>query len=88
MVAKLLPQRFGGFAQGVWYLTSAVGMKIGGQISSVAADEYSSNNAAQSLITYTHLFYTIGVVVIIVSLVFFIFLKPLNKAMLEVLKHK
>ncbi len=88
MVAKLLPKRFGGFAQGVWYLTSAVGMKIGGQISSVAADEYSGNNAAQSLITYTHLFYTIGVVVIIVSLVFFIFLKPLNKAMLEVLKHK
>lgn len=88
MVAKLLPKRFGGFAQGAWFLSSAIGMKLGGIISSNAASEYSSNNPMQSLAIYQHLFYTSGIIVLILSVFLFIISKPISKSMNEVLKYK
>ncbi|MFN8788741.1 MAG: peptide MFS transporter [Neisseriaceae bacterium] len=88
MVSQLLPKRFGGFAQGFWYLCVAVGMKIGGLISSTAAAQYNSHDPAQSLNTYMHLFYYIGVAIFIVSGFLFFMVKPLNKAMNLVLERK
>ena len=88
MVTKLLPKRFGGFAQGIWFLAASVGMKIGGQVSSQAVGQYSGFNAADSLKVFTHLFYTTGIIVIIISGFIFMILKPLRRAMNEVMQHK
>ena len=89
MVAKLLPKRIGGFAQGIWYLTLAIGMKIGGIIASFAASEYTTaSDAAKTLAVYNHLFYEIGIIVLVVSIVILIIAKPLTRNMQQVLKHR
>jgi POT family proton-dependent oligopeptide transporter len=87
MVAKLLPKRFGGFAQGIWYLSSAVGMKIGGQISSNAVAEYHGSDLSVSLKVFQHFFYNTGIVSLLIALSLVIFLRPLNKKMKEILAN-
>ncbi len=99
MVSQLMPKRFGGFAQGIWYLSSAIGMKIGGQISALAASEYevvqsklnnTLNNtynildvATHSIVVYVHLFSLMGAFVIIIAFGLLFMLKPINRAILQ-----
>lgn len=85
MVSKLMPKRFGGFAQGIWYLSSAVGMKIGGQISSDVVSEYHGSDLALSLKVFQHFFYNTGIIALFISLVLIIFLRPLNNKMEKIL---
>jgi POT family proton-dependent oligopeptide transporter len=85
MVSKLMPKRFGGFAQGIWYLSSAVGMKIGGQISSNVVSEYHGADLALSLKVFQSFFYKTGIIALVISLLLIVFLKPLNNKMKEIL---
>lgn len=90
MIVKLLPQRLGGFGQGMWYLGTALGMKIGGELSGLAASDSLVDGATNidSLIGYMSLFYKLGIVTIIISLVFFFTIKPLTQKMQNVIDYK
>ncbi|MBY0378881.1 MAG: oligopeptide:H+ symporter [Burkholderiales bacterium] len=88
MVAKLLPKRFGGVAQGFWFLFVAIGLKLGGVIASKTASEYNVINPAESLKVYMHLFYSLGIIVVIISIVFYFITKPLVRVMNEVMEHR
>ena len=89
MVAQLLPKRLGGFAQGMWYLGSAIGMKIGGQLSGfAAADHVASSDAHTVLQSYLGLFYKLGSAAILIAFVLSFAIKPLSKAMQQVMDTK
>lgn len=89
MVAQLLPKRLGGFGQGMWFLGTAIGMKIGGQLSTLAADDsQGAVDSFHSLHLYTALFYKLGVATLIIALVFFFTIKPLTRAMQQVMQSK
>ena len=89
MVAKLLPARLGGFAQGMWFLSSAIGMRLGGQVSTYAAVK---NNSVltnfQILSEYQSLFIKLGVITVVVGVLLFIFVKYLDVSIKSVLLSK
>jgi len=89
MVAQLLPKRFGGFAQGVWYLAAAIGIKTGSQLSGLAAaDHNGSMDNFVILHSYISLFYKLGGAAIILALLLFFTVRPITKIMAQVLEHK
>ncbi len=89
MVSKLMPARLGGFAQASWFMASAIGMKFGGMMAGFGAvDESKVTSNFDILHGYQALFTYIGVGATVFSLILFVFVKPLAKAMREVMEHK
>lgn len=87
MVAKLLPKRMGGYAQAIWYLTCAVGINIGTNISQ-ANVLYQYNFIAKSLINFKHFCYVNSLITIIITFVVFLVLKQLNAKMRTIMERK
>jgi POT family proton-dependent oligopeptide transporter len=89
MVSKLMPLRLGGFAQAVWFVTTAIGMKLGGMLAGFGGvDESKVTSNADVLHGYQALFAYIGIGATIFALILFIFVKPLAKAMRDVMELK
>ena len=86
MVAKLLPQRFGGFAQGMWYLSAAIGMRLGGQLSGMAAiGDGNISDASTTLSIYVDLFYKLGFATVLIAFLLLFAIRSLSKSMQYVL---
>lgn len=88
MVSKLLPKRFGGFAQGAWFLATAIGMKVGTQMSSGSASVHIVANNFITLDSYIALFYKLGIASVVVAIMCFLILKPLTQAFNEVTSRR
>lgn len=86
MVAQLLPKRLGGFAQGAWFLCWAIGMQLGGQLSTLATVDAASS--AQSLVSYMELFYRLGLVTVVIGIGFILVVKPIQRAVEQVKLHR
>ncbi len=88
MIAQLLPKRFGGFGQGIWFLVTALGIQIGGQLSAFAAvDTVKSTNLSETLASYMGLFYRLGSVTIIIGILLIMLIKPTCRAIEQVKLH-
>lgn len=75
MVAKLLPKRLGGFAQASWFITSAIGFKIGGIMAASVSHEDVANSLSNKIVllhSYQHLFAKIGFSTLVFGIIFFI----------------
>ena len=82
MVSKLIPGRLGGFAQAIWFVTTAIGQKIGGILAGFATvDEAKVTSNLDILHGYQTLFAYVGVIACALAILFFFFVKPLTKAM-------
>lgn len=89
MVSKLLPKRYGGFAQGVWFLSLALGMDLGGKLSGIVATHVSvAISATASINAYMQFFYSLGAIAVLIGVIFFMFTKRLNKSIELVLAHR
>ncbi len=89
MVVQLLPKRFGGFAQGIWFLSSAIGIKTGGQLSSYVAMDTVKDVAPNVILhSYINFFYKLGIVIFIIVMVLSFSVKSLNKAINDITSHK
>lgn len=89
MVAKLLPSRLGGFAQGMWFLSSAIGMRLGGQVSAYAAVKSDTTlTSFQILAEYQSLFIKLGILTVVIGILLFVFVKYLDKSIKYVLANK
>ncbi|MCC2625512.1 MAG: tppB [Burkholderiales bacterium] len=88
MIAQLLPKRYGGFGQGVWFLVTALGIQIGGQLSAFAAvDTVGKIAQSDTLQAYMALFYRLGVVTIIVGVMSIFLIKPTCRVIEQVKQH-
>jgi POT family proton-dependent oligopeptide transporter len=89
MVSKLMPARLGGFAQASWFMASAMGMKFGGMMAGFGGvDDTKVTSNLEILHSYQTLFAYIGIGATVFALILFCFVKPLAKAMREVMEHK
>lgn len=87
LMAKLLPQRITGFAMGTWFITSAIGIKIGTTIaqavtSGIQYDEskgFDTQMTISSFHKYQDLFGYVSLVAIIFAVIAFVIGKKLNK---------
>jgi POT family proton-dependent oligopeptide transporter len=88
MIAQLLPKRFGGFGQGVWFLITALGLQIGGQLSAFAAvDTVGAATQSDTLQAYMALFYRLGIVTIIIGIMSIFLIKPTCRIIEQVKQH-
>lgn len=78
MVAKLFPKRLGGFAQASWFITSAIGFKLGGMIAATAEPSKTLSSIVQ-LHNYQHLFTQIGIVILVIGVITLAFTKRLTR---------
>lgn len=81
MVSKLMPGRLGGFAQGVWFVTTAFGQKIGGILSGYAAMDNPNATNLESLYAYEKLFWAFGIGSTALAIIFIFFVKKLSATM-------
>jgi proton-dependent oligopeptide transporter, POT family len=89
MVSKLMPFRFGGFAQASWFLAFAAGLKLGGVLDSLTTEKITAHaNNFVILHSYQHLFTLIGITTTILSLIFFCFVKKLGLEINTILEKK
>ena len=88
MVSKLMPLRLGGFAQAVWFVTTAVGQKVGGMLAGFATVNEASPSNLTILNGYKTLFSGIGVAAVVIAIIIFIFVKKLACSMNEVMEIK
>jgi len=89
MVSKLMPLQLGGFAQAVWFVTTAVGQKFGGMLAGFGSvDESATTSNFDILHGYQLLFVAIGVAATVIALLIFIFVKKLASSMREVMETK
>ncbi|WP_043024549.1 peptide MFS transporter [Francisella tularensis] len=87
LMAKLLPQRITGFAMGTWFITSAIGIKIGTTIaqavtSGIQYDEskgFDTQMTISSFHKYQDLFGYVSLVAIVFAVIAFVIGKKLNK---------
>jgi POT family proton-dependent oligopeptide transporter len=90
-MAKLLPKRIMGFAMGTWFITSAIGIKLGTMIATYTSSgvKYDTNKGFDTETTiasyygYQHLFGSIFVVAFIIAIFAFLIGKKLNKMIQE-----
>lgn len=87
MVSKLLPSRLGGFAQAAWYISTAIGFKLGGFVASIGSVNHTMNDFI-ILKSYQHLFTLIGGSTLVVALIFFAFAPKIAKYINDVLSQK
>ncbi|MGQ4006521.1 oligopeptide:H+ symporter [Francisellaceae bacterium CB300] len=91
LMAKLLPKRIMGFAMGTWFITSAIGIKLGTMIATYTSSGvkynqhvgFSIKETIASYNGYQHLFGTIFVVAIVIAIFAFAIGGKLNKMIQE-----
>ncbi|AIT08688.1 major facilitator transporter [Candidatus Francisella endociliophora] len=91
LMAKLLPKRIMGFAMGTWFITSAIGIKLGTMLAGFVSTgiKYDTNKgfdtqmAIESYHNYQHLFAYISIFAIVVAVFAFVIGKKLNKMIQE-----
>lgn len=89
MISKLLPKRYGGFAQGVWYLAMAIGLNVGGKLSGIVALHVTHAVSLDAGINeYMNFFYILGSLAIIIGVMFLFFIKRINRNIELVLAHR
>ena len=89
MMVKLLPKRIAGFGIGVWFLSSAIGIRIGAGISDWdVLTAYSADSIIKTLDTQILLFLKLGSVSIIVGLVLLVLAKSLSRSISDVLRRR
>jgi POT family proton-dependent oligopeptide transporter len=83
MVTKLSPKNIAGTAMGAWFLSFAIANYVGGKIASLTGGHSGGEalTAAEGLEKYTSVFLTIGLVLIVISVIIMLFNKPLKKLM-------
>lgn len=86
MVTKLSPKNIAGTAMGAWFLSFAIANYVGGKIAALTGGHGNSGdgetvNAAAGLETYTSVFSTIGIVLLVIAVLIIILNKPLKKLM-------
>lgn len=86
LMAQLVPAKMRGFAIGTWFITSALGIKLGSYIASLAANQtvgvnvvYSTNEQINSFLRYEVLFRNIFICGMIASILAFIMAKRLKQ---------
>ena len=89
MMVKLLPKRIAGFGIGVWFVSSAIGIRIGAEISDWGVlTSYSINNIIEVLDKQIMLFLKLGCVSILIGLVLLILSKSLSRSINDVLRRR
>lgn len=89
MMVQLLPKRVGGFAQGIWYLSTAIGIKFGSQLAAFAANQQTANSSAgQSLHEYMTYFYQLGIGVVLIGIFLCCLIKPVMTIIHQVTDHR
>jgi POT family proton-dependent oligopeptide transporter len=68
MVAHYIPRRLMGCMMGIWYLSSALAMVLGGFVASLTQTPVGSSSQ-QTLHAYTHVFLEIGIAALIMSFI-------------------
>jgi len=79
MVAELVPSRHAGFVMGMWFLTSAVAGFLGATVASYTALPELVKPGVESLIIYTDVFGSIGVVALFISLLMWLLAPVLSR---------
>ncbi len=87
LMAQLMPQRMRGFAMGTWFITSALGIKLGSYVASLVANKksaavdvaYTAAEQAASFLKYEHLFRNIFLTGLTAGIIAFIFANRLKK---------
>jgi len=79
MVAELVPSRHAGFVMGMWFLTSAVAGFLGATVASYTALPELVKPGVDSLIIYTDVFGSIGVVALFISLLMWLLAPVLSR---------
>ncbi|AXA33901.1 peptide MFS transporter [Francisella adeliensis] len=91
LMAKLLPKRIMGFAMGTWFITSAIGIKLGTMIATYTSSGvkydtskgFDTETTIASYYGYQHLFGSIFVVAFVIAIFAFLIGKKLNKMIQE-----
>ncbi|ASG67937.1 hypothetical protein fh0823_06820 [Francisella halioticida] len=91
LMAKLLPKRIMGFGMGTWFITSAIGIKLGTIIATYVSSEVKYNSkigfdtqmTISSYYSYQHLFAMISMITIVIAFFAFIIGKKLNSLIQE-----
>ncbi len=79
MVAELVPPKMAGFVMGIWFLTSSVAGFIGAWVASYTALPKDIQPGIESLMVYTHVFASIGVVTLAVAVLMWLISPRLNR---------
>lgn len=79
MISKLAPQRIMGFMMGVWFMSTSIAMIFGGYVADMASIPENITNPIISLGIYSNLFFKIGLVSLVISLIMFVFVPKLKK---------
>jgi proton-dependent oligopeptide transporter, POT family len=79
MVAELVPASITGFVMGMWFLTSSVAGFIGASVASLTAIPKNVSPGIDSLMIYTNVFGSIGVVTLITGGLMWLIASPLNR---------
>ena len=87
LMAQLMPKRMRGFAMGTWFITSALGIKLGSYVASLVANNktsaidiaYSAADQAASFMRYEFLFRDIFITGLIAAIIAFIFANKLKR---------
>ena len=89
MMVKLLPKRIAGFGIGVWFLSSAIGIRLGAEIANwdVLAP-YSMSNVISELDKQIMLFLKLGGISVVIGLILLVISKSVTRAMNEVLRRR
>lgn len=80
MVTKLVPKKIVGFMMGVWFMSSAIAMALGGLVATLASvPKDSVGDPSISLGIYSDLFLKLGITAMIISIIMFLFVPKLKK---------
>jgi POT family proton-dependent oligopeptide transporter len=79
MVCRLISQRMMGFMMGIWYISMAVAILLGGYVASLAAIPQDITNPVLTLPIYSNLFLKIGVASFVISIIMFLFVPTLKR---------
>ncbi|WP_150467888.1 oligopeptide:H+ symporter [Francisella sp. SYW-9] len=80
MVAELFPRKMGGFAQGMWLITTMIAGPIGGIVGALTAPAPGQHfTKLESISVYGHVFLVIGLFVAVVAIIMWVSRGWLNK---------
>lgn len=79
MIAELVPSVIAGFVMGMWFLTSSLAGFIGATVATFTALPKNMHPGVESLMIYTHVFASIGLVTIAIALLLWLISPRLTK---------
>lgn len=83
MVARLCAPHLMGFMMGVWFMSTAAAMVLGGYVAAIADVPENITNHMESLHIYSNLFFYIGITTFVIAIIMFIAVPVLNKLCLK-----